>query len=355
MQRNVIVVMSAAVVALLLIVWITRDAGSGSSPKGAPAPSARQELNNKKIDLGSRRAKSRDAAKAKPGNVLVSASWGGGAGALGRDRPDEASPSGPMSMAVDGRQRMWVLDQVNGRIVRYDRDGSVEATLPIAPETTQDIAVSDDGTVALLDRYGSEQVALHDAYGNIVGSLPLAGEGVESAGHVTGIFVDGSDVYAETEHGPLWRLGSTGGVPAEPRTELPGRPSKDGTFYVKAGIIDAGEGRAYVAVNERPSEEHRFTRELTMGSSIRQIVLLDTDKEGTIYFGAELVVDEPKTEVMIVCIDSGAGEVQGTVTVPANDMPEESFKDFVVLADGGVIYALRTESGVEYKTADCSD
>ncbi|NUO52507.1 MAG: hypothetical protein HOV80_26980 [Polyangiaceae bacterium] len=185
--------------------------------------------------------------------------------------------------------------------------------------------------------------------------LPLVGEGVETAGHVTGIFVDGTDVYAETEHGPLWKLGSTSAVPAEPRTELPGRPSKDGTFYVKAGVIDLADGRAYVAVNERPSEEHRFTRELTMGSEIQQIVLLDTDKEGTIYFGAELVVQEPKTEVMIVCIDSGAGEVQGTVTVPANDMPEESFKDFVVQNDGGVIYALRTESGVEYKTVDCSE
>lgn len=355
MHRNVIVLMSAAVVALLLIVWITRDAGWDSSSRAAPAAPAKKDLNNKKIDLGSRRAKSREAAKAKPGSVVVSATWGGGPGALGRVRPDEASPSGPMSMAVDGRQRMWVLDQVNGRIVRYAPDGSVEATLPIAPETTQDIAVADDGTVALLDRYGSEQVALHDAYGNIVGALPLAGEGVESAGHVTGIFVDGTDVYAETEHGPLWKIGSTGGVPAEPRAELPGRPSKDGTFYVKAGVIEAAEGRAYVAVNDRPSEEHRFTRELTMGSTIQQIVLLDTDREGTIYFGAELVVDEPQTEVLIVCIDSGAGEVEGTVTVPANDMPEESFKDFVVQADGGVIYALRTESGVEYKTADCSE
>ncbi len=355
MYRNVIVLMSAAVVAVLLIVWITRDTGSVSTPPAAPAVSAKRDAQSKTIDVGARRAKSREAAKAKPGSVVVSASWGGGAGALGRDRPDEASPSGPMSLTVDGRQRMWVLDQVNGRIVRYDRDGSVEATLPIAPETTQDIAVSEDGTVALLDRYGSEQVALHDAYGNTVGALPLAGEGVESPGHVTGIFVDGTDVYAETEHGPLWKIGSTTGVPAEPRTELPGRPSKDGTFYVKAGITDASEGRAYVVVNDRPSEEHRFTRELTMGSAIQAIVLLDTDKEGTIYFGAELVVDEPETEVLIVCIDSGAGEVQGTVTVPANDMPEESFKDYVVQADGGVIYALRTESGVEYKVADCSE
>jgi hypothetical protein len=188
-----------------------------------------------------------------------------------------------------------------------------------------------------------------------VGSLPLAGPGVESAGHVTGVFIDGSDVYAESEHGPLIKIGTTSGEPADPRTELPGRPSKDGTFFVKAGIIDGEQGRAYVAVNDRPSEEHRFTRELSMGSPIQAIVLLDTDASGTIYFGAELVVGDPATEIMIVCLDSANGALEGTVTVPANDMPEETFKDFVVEPGGGVVYTLRTESGATYMRVDCSE
>lgn len=354
MKKRVLTFMSAAVVLLLLFVWIARHSASTSTAAPAAPKKSRVGDDAKKIDLSKTRARARERKTDRDGSAFVTAVWGGGPGALGRDRPDEASPSGPMSFVVDGRRRMWVLDQINGRVVRYGSDGSVERALAIAHETSQDIAVAEDGTLAILDRFRSEQVALHDQTGAFVGSLPLAGEGIETAGHVTGIFIDGTSVYAESEHGPLVLLGSTSGEPASPRKEIPGRPSRDGTFYVKAGIVSAELGRAYVAVNDRPSEEHRFTRELAMGSPIQSLVLLETDMDGTIYFGAELVANEPETEVLIVCLDPGTGEVEGAVTVPANDMPEESFRDFVVEPSGGVVYALRTEAGVEYRRADCA-
>lgn len=354
MTKRPLVLMSAAVVLTLLFAWIARHSASTSSAAPVASAPPRKSDKSKTIDL----RKAREEAAAKPaqekGSTVFTAVWGSGLGALGRDRPDEASPSGPMSLAVDARGQTWVLDQINSRVVRYSGDGSVEQALVIAHETSQDIAVGPDGSVAVLDRFRSEEVALHDPSGAFVGSLPLAGEGIETAGHVTGIFIDGTDVYAESEHGPLVLLGNTSGEPASPRKELPGRPSRDGTFYVKAGIVSSAEGRAYVAVNDRPSEEHRFTRDLAMGSPIQALVLLETDASGTIYLGAEIVVDEPATEVLIVCLDPTNGEVEGAVTVPANDMPEESFRDFVVEPNGGVIYALRTEEGVEYRRTDCS-
>lgn len=354
MTKRAFTFMSAAVVLLLLFVWIARHSASTLAAAPVAAPSSRPHDQAKKIDLSKTRARASERRADDDGTAFVTAIWGGGAGALGRDRPQEASPSGPMSFVMDARRRMWVLDQINGRVVRYDSDGSVEDALGIAHETSQDIAVGEDGTVAILDRFRSEEVALHDQSGAFVGSLPLAGEGIESAGHVTGIFIDGTDVYAESEHGPLVLLGTTGGVAASPRKEIPGRPSRDGTFYVKAGIVSAADGRAYVAVNDRPSEEHRFTRELAMGSALQSLVLLETDAAGTIYFGAELVANEPETEVLIVCLDPGSGEVEGAVTVPSNDMPEESFRDFVVEPGGGVVYALRSETGVEYRRVDCA-
>ena len=61
-----------------------------------------------------------------------------------------------------------------------------------------------------------------------------------------------------------------------------------GRSWIKAGITDAPAGRAYVVSNERPSGDHRFTRELQLGAKIWAILLLDTDLAGTIYFAAEI-------------------------------------------------------------------
>ncbi len=353
MKKNAYMPVSAAVVLALLFVWISRS----SAPVSIAAPAERDATQDvaaqRTIDLASRRTRARQASPSDGGSLVLHAGWGSAPGELGRDRPSEASPSGPMSLMVDGRQRMWVLDQVNGRVTRYGTDGRPEASLAIAPDTAQDVAIADDGTVAILDRHGSEQVALHDPSGAVVGTLPLAGEGIESAGHVTGIFVDGEDVYAESEHGPLVKLGTTGGEPAEPRTSFPGRPSRDGELFLKAGITDAVAGRAYVAAMDRPSEAHRFTRELVLGSTIQSIVLLDTDELGTIYFGAEVLVDAPHTEVLVVCLDPSDGDPSGTAVVPANAMPEESFRDFAAHPAGGVVYAHRTEGGVDYRRVEC--
>lgn len=286
-------------------------------------------------------------------NVHVSAPWGGGQGNLGRERPSEASPSGPMSFAVDGSGRVSVLDQVNGRMVRFDEDGNVEATFPVDRPTAQDMALGADGSAAVLDRFGGKDVALYDADGNNIGNLPLAGEGIDKPGVVTGVFVDGNDVYVEKEHGPLVLLGDTSGATAQIRHEVPGRPTRDGRGYVTAGITDAPTGRAYVAYNERPSKEHRFTRELRLGSRIWSIVLLDTDLSGTIYFAAEIDDEGSENVVLLTCLDPETGAPTGSALLPANTLPEETFRDLVVRDGGGVVQALRTEEGVTYTEYAC--
>jgi hypothetical protein len=246
---------------------------------------------------------------------------------------------------------MWVLDQVNGRISRF-KNGEVESSLTLDGRTAQDLAIAADGSVAVLDRFGEESVLVYGPDGQAVGSLPLGGEHVDGPGYVTGVFVDGDDVYVEHEHGPLVRIGDTAGNPAEPRKQIPGRPSRDGKSYLKAGITDAPAGRTYVVSNVRPSEEHRFTRELRFEASVWSILLLDTDLSGLIYFAVQ-IDDGSAHQVVLTCLDPLTGVPQGSAILPANDLPEESFRDFVVLDEGGVIGALRSEQGVSYELYDC--
>ncbi len=279
--------------------------------------------------------------------------WGGGQDELGRDRPSEGSPSGPMSFTVGPGGVMYVLDQVNGRVVKIGPDGS-RKSMPIASPVAQDLAIGEDGSMAILDRFKGKDVAIFDEDGNPLGSIPLVGDGVENPGLVTGVFVDGGDVYVEKEHGPLTKIGTTDGTAADPRTDIPGRPTRDGKAYIKAGIVDADAGRTYVAANARPGEEHLYTREINLDAPILSIQLLDTDQLGTIYFGTQ-VQEDGEDVVVLVCLDQMTGAPQGSAILPANTLPEETFRDFVVLDGGGVMMALRTEEGVNYQYFDCDD
>ena len=136
-----------------------------------------------------------------------------------------------MSLVLAGRD-LLVLDQVNGRLARYDETGRLRGTSD-APTTAQDLAVAKDGTVAMVDRLVGKAVTLVDASGRKVGELPLTAR-MPEPGLVTAVVIDGKDVYVEKEHGALVLIGTTDGKPAGEAVQLSGRPSKDGALLLTA-------------------------------------------------------------------------------------------------------------------------
>jgi hypothetical protein len=278
--------------------------------------------------------------------VVLAARWGSGSGELGRSRPQEGNPEGPMSLARAGDD-LLVLDQVNHRVARYDSKGRVKGTFDTTG-TTQDIAVAKDGTVALLDRLVEKTVRLVDKNGRAIATLPLPADRVPDPGLVTGLFVDGKDVYVEKEHGVLTRIGATDGSAVD-GAELTGRPSKDGVLLLLAALA-AREGKVTLNAFDRKLGALRFTRSIPFPRPSQQVVLLDSDARGTIYIG---VMGGAPAMVHVACLDPGDGHALGRVALPASGTPEESFRDFTVADDGTILLALRTEDGVEYQSAHC--
>jgi hypothetical protein len=278
-----------------------------------------------------------------------SARWGSAKGELGRSRPQEGNPEGPMSFALAGND-LLVLDQVNGRVARYDADGKLKSTSD-APQTVQDIAVAKDGTAALLDRLAGKTITLLDPSGRKIGELPLDKARVGEPGLTTGVFVDGKNVYVEKEHGALVLVGTIDGKPPpeDGVQELAGRPSKDGTLLLTA-VLQPAEGRAILNAQDRKSGSLRFARSIPYPKPLRGIVLLDTDAQGTIYLGTN-AGSPPATH--IACLDASDGRVKGRVALQTSPVPEESFRDLAVGDDGTIVYAIRTEDGVSYRTARC--
>jgi hypothetical protein len=308
--------------------------------------------------------------RAPQGQVIARASWGSGADQLGHDRPQEANAEAPMSQIVGPDGTIHVLDQVNRRIQRFSRDGRLLGSTPIGLLGAQDIALTRNGSYVVMDRLADRTIAIVGQDGREQGRLPITGEHVERTGNVTGLFVDGNDVLVEREHGPLVRVGDANGGDAQRREEVPGRPTRDGRAWMTAGITDQTEGRLYINVVARPSREHMYTRELRVAMETRALVMLDSDTRGVIYLGA---VGTPRTttgaqpivpatdgattagneRVLLLCIDGATGRAIGQTTLPPNTSADETFREFTVPDEGGVIYAVRDERGVEYRRYDC--
>ena len=357
MQKRTKITVGAAVVVVagLVVYGITSRSGSSTAPKsgpsedarvrfqaddgapGPPAPAEPLEPNEVFADAGPR-----DGGP----NALVIARWGSGRGELGRDRPQEGNPEGPMSLVLAGRD-LLVLDQVNGRLARYDDKGRLVSTSD-APTTAQDLAVAKDGTVAMIDRLVDKSITLVDSSGRKIGELPLTR--VPESGLVTAVVVDGNDVYVEKEHGALVLIGTTDGKPADEATELSGRPSKDGTLLLTAGLSSKPLGRAYLNAFDRKAQSLRFARTILFPQPSQAIVLLDSDAKGKIYLG--VAAGDPG-DAYVACLDPGDGHVLGRVVLPLSHTPEEAFRDFTVGDDGTIAFAVRTDDGVQYRTATC--
>lgn len=298
------------------------------------------------------------AIVAKSSEVAAIA-WGTGKGELGRVERKEGNAEGPMSLVVDKDGTTWVLDQVNGRLVRFDKSGKALEPVPLTLKAPQDLAIGKDGTVAVLDRLVDKQVALLGPDGKPLGNLTLEGKGVPEGGGVSGVFLDGKKVYVEREHEVVLRLGDTSGTADPTRDEVPGRPTRDGLSWIRAWLGEVPGHRAFVASRTRDTEANRFTRQIDAVPLLTGIVLLDTDAAGTIYLGAlaSKVDDKGQTvgepEIVLYCLEPLHGAVIGTTSTPASVDPHETFRELAVADEGGVLYLHRDAKGAKLLRLDC--
>ncbi len=111
----------------------------------------------------------------------------------------------------------------------------------------------------------------------------------------------------------------------------------------------------YVDAISRAPMVHRFTSKVTLGYEAIGIVALDTDRAGIIYLAVlgSTTQDESGTSVTLFCLEPQHGAIVGTTSLPANTMPEETFRDLAVLDEGGAIYVVRSGAGVELTRVDC--
>ena len=361
MSRRSTVIALAVVLLVGVVLWFWRSGDTQPSPLNVTPVEASAQTPQAQVQPAAQFQKpvklEGDAGPQLPvpagTQTLATFGWGSGPQQLGRSRPQEGNPEAPMSLTVDKAGTVMVLDQLNNRLVRIDKNGQALPPIPLTLQAPQDVVTAADGTVLVSDRLVDKAVAVMRD-GKQVGELPLEGKGITEGGAVSGIFTSGTEVYAEREHGDLVTLGTTAGARSTERTEVPGRPTRDGKGFISANIVDAPGGLALVTAIDRPSLSHRFSRSLPLGSAISSLVLLDSDAAGVIFLGA-MVAGQAQNEplIRVLCLDPLDGRPIGRAELPANMSADETFRELAIGDDGSITYLQRTESGAQLLRATC--
>jgi len=289
------------------------------------------------------------------GKLMLKAGWGTGPGQVGRRGGKESNPEGPMGLAVDDLGNLLILDQVNGRVSRFGPGGEPLSSLRLRGTTAQDLLVTSDGKTAVLDRLGKEPgMELHQPGGGPPRTVPILKEGIKEGGAVTGIFSDEDGFYVEDQHDDLVRVADRSGNPDKAPKKIPGRPTRDGKLYLKAGIIDRASGRLYVQAHGKDGKL-AWETPVTLTMPVLHILLLDSDSGGNVYLGAEVGREDPKTfeltdTATVLVRLSGAGQVTGTLTLPPTTAdPAETFRPIIVGNDGSIYHMVVGKEGISVR------
>ncbi len=276
--------------------------------------------------------------------AVFRAQWGSGPAELGCIIPQEASPEGPSSFAVDSSGRIFVLDQVNERIQVYNDTGEHIRAIPISNSTFSDIEIGQSENLFLLDPWTEQAVVLIDDEGNELNKVGLIGKGIPERGRVWQIFSRQDGLWVNYDDYVV-RICDPYGEEDKDRPMAIGEFSSDGSYLLAARKL----GDITVTVTSRNilggSGTDRYTAYFDI--PVLFINLVDTDENGNIYLGVELLEESigngppygiDRSHEIVLVFDSN-GEEKRRIYMPVSSQAISVVRSFRVAADG-TIYQL---------------
>lgn len=376
MSRNRVIAVGAILCVALLAFFLLRGGAQADAvavdgaqkPEEAAATATSSGRSRPAASAGVAQAGKASETPTEQGRVYVQGAWGSGPDQFGRHNVPESNPEGPLTISVDSQGNTYVMDQVNGRILRFDKDGKPLEPFKVTQQAPHDVVPTSVGTTLVMDTTGDRTIAVLDKNGNLTGELPITGKHLpeDESGLASGVFADAEGVYVEREHAKTFRVGDAAGNPDPNRPLLDGRPSRDGTSLLSMGMVQALQGRFWVRSKDRQSGQLKFMREYTLPTPIMALVFLDSDPTGRIYAAARVGRELPinpadggsgggfgEQSLQLLCLDA-TGEPRKVLALPANTMAEESIRDLAVRDDGTILYMFRSEEGVKILQYSCS-
>jgi hypothetical protein len=290
--------------------------------------------------LGKAPAKPKVFAK---GEAVVRGKWGGKPGEFGHRPAQESNPEAPMAIIAGAAGELTVVDQVNLRVQRF-KNGEPVGSFS-ASETVQDVANLPGGKTALLDRLADKNIQVYGPDGQLANTAPIVGKGVPEGGRVTGLISDDKGIYVERDHTTLVRVADTSGNADTERPEIPGRPTRDGKWVVTLALTDRASGAFVLTAFDRGTFQAVWSKDLTIGIPILQVLTVDSDTAGNIYVAADTgqessappysIVNE---SITVLRINQG-GSIDGKLELPAPATGDEMQRP-VTIGDDGTVYEM---------------
>lgn len=266
--------------------------------------------------------------------TVLDLAWGSGPGQVGQAYLGELK--GPNSLGVDDRGRIYILDEVNKRVVRYSQ-GKAEAWFPLPDQWFDDLVVSRD-RFAVLSRDENRRVLLFDAEQGFVATFPVA----PNVGGITRLMLDGPDVCVECSSQALFKVGDLRGTATpfdQQLTPRTGVPTPSGTV-IDAALLDRHDIKIDVLGRDGAV---RSKLRVHSGREIGAIRDVAADSRGNILVVYGLNWQDPANPdrgkaKLVMARYSSDGTPLGSAEAVRNDMPEP-FR-LVTLSESGDVYQL---------------
>jgi hypothetical protein len=346
---------------LLVVAWVIfRDRKEdAASPPQVAAPTAPPSANSPSatgkpvVAAPNVPAKAPEPKNLAKGQLVLHGKWGSEPGQFGRRHDAESNPEAPMAITVGAGGQVTIVDQINHRVQRFGKDGKPLSQLQTGGDTVQDLAPGAGGSTVLLDRLADRNVQVYGPDGKLSNEVSLVGKNVPEGGGVTGLFADDSGIYVEREHGVVVRVADAQGNSDPDRPELPGRPTRDGRYWISAQLIDRANGVVAVRAVDRNSNQPAWQSEVRFPAPILHLLLLDSDRNGMVYVAADMGTESAGPPFMIleervgVARLGGGGSPRGMIEIPAFPTADESFRPLTVDDDGSIYAMVPGPDGVD--------
>ncbi|KKN09900.1 hypothetical protein LCGC14_1042060 [marine sediment metagenome] len=271
--------------------------------------------------------------------LLIQGSWGKDKGQFGID--ESGWLPGPMSLASDANDNVFLLDQLNSRVQIFSDRGQLIDVLKIDNTTYEDIAIDDDGFIYLLDPVENRLVRKFNRHGKIIRTYRIASE----VQPISGLLLSDNKVYVEVAHKKLYSVGTNlkaSRTSDQKKPELTGRPGED--FTTEAEINSNGEVNAEIK-GHYPIDAIKITG----SANVYSIISINSDNDENLY----ITLNTAKTDAQF---DQNKDRLLGLVIGPdglvnkkfsaSNDYYTSHFRKITVSSNGTIFQMQTTKKGV---------